>query len=88
MDKIKLIMMALPSHMEMLSTLEMMRLAGYKGRIAAVARYEDERQELMNIGVDVVFNYYSEVGAGFALESRHLLEGDSQAGSAEPTSAT
>jgi len=23
--------------------------------------------------VDVVFNYYSEVGAGFAAESRHLI---------------
>ncbi|WP_369857150.1 cation:proton antiporter [Candidatus Thalassolituus haligoni] len=70
---IRLVMMALPSHLEMRSTLEMLRLSGYQGKIAAVARYDDERQELLNLGVDVVFNYYSEVGAGFAAESRHLL---------------
>ncbi|WP_221800594.1 cation:proton antiporter family protein [Oceanobacter mangrovi] len=72
--EIDLIMMALPGHMEMKSTLEMLRLSGYQGKIAAVARYDDERSELMALGVDVVFNYYAEVGAGFAAESRHLLE--------------
>ncbi|WP_028294549.1 cation:proton antiporter family protein [Oceanobacter kriegii] len=70
---IDLIMMALPSHLEMKSTLEMLRLSGYTGRIAAVARYDDERDELLAMGVDVVFNYYAEVGAGFAAQSRHLL---------------
>ncbi|MGB1091133.1 MAG: cation:proton antiporter, partial [Oceanobacter sp.] len=79
MDSIRLIMMALPSHLEMLSTLEMLRLAGYKGKVAAVARYEDERVELLALGVDVVFNYYSEVGAGFAVESRQLLADETPA---------
>ena len=51
----------------------MLKLAGYQGKVAAVARYEDERAELLQLGVDVAFNYYSEVGAGFAAESRHLL---------------
>lgn len=72
-EKISLVMMALPSHFEIKGTLEMLRLSGYTGKIAAVARYEDERQELLELGVDVVFNYYSEVGAGFAAESRHLV---------------
>ncbi|MCY0966998.1 cation:proton antiporter [Parathalassolituus penaei] len=72
-DSIRLVMMALPSHLEIISTLEMLRMAGFKGKVAAVARYEDERQELLRLGVDVVFNYYSEVGAGFAAESRHLI---------------
>ena len=43
---------------------------------SAVARYEDERKELIDLGVDVAFNYYSEVGSGFAAESRYLLEAD------------
>ncbi len=73
---IRLVMLALPSQTEMLSTLEMLRLAGYQGKVAAVARYEDERGELLRRGVDVAFNYYSEVGAGFAAESRHLLSPD------------
>jgi len=70
---IRLVMLALPSQQEMLATLQMMKIAGYSGKIAAVARYEDEREELMALGVDVVFNYYAEVGTGFAEESRHLL---------------
>lgn len=72
--QVRLVMLALPSQVEMRSTLEMLSLADYKGRVAAVARYDDERRELLNHGVNVAFNYYSEVGAGFAAESRHLLE--------------
>ena len=75
-QNIRLVMLALPSQTEMRSTLEMLRLAGYDGKVAAVARYDDEREELLRLGVDVAFNYYSEVGAGFAAESRHLLNRD------------
>lgn len=39
---------------------------GYKGRIAAISRYEDEEDELNKVGVDCVFNIYAETGAGFA----------------------
>lgn len=76
---IRLVMLALPSQIEMRSTLEMLNLAGYDGKVAAVARYDDERRELLNLGVDVAFNYYSEVGSGFAAESSHLLEDNPQA---------
>lgn len=72
--QVQLVMLALPSQEEMRSTLQMMTLAGYQGRVAAVARYEDERRELLELGVDVAFNYYAEVGAGFAEECRHLLK--------------
>jgi glutathione-regulated potassium-efflux system ancillary protein KefC len=75
-DSIRLVMMALPSHLEIISTLQILRMAGFRGKVAAVARYEDERQELLKLGIDVVFNYYSEVGAGFAAESRHLIAAD------------
>lgn len=71
--QVQLVMLALPSQLEMRSTVEMLSRAGYRGKVAAVARYEDERKELLTLGVDVAFNYYSEVGAGFAAESRHLL---------------
>jgi hypothetical protein len=33
----------------------------------------------MAMGIDNVFNYYVEAGTGFAEESLHLLEQDSQA---------
>jgi len=77
-SKIRLVMLALPSQSEMLATLQMMKLAGFNGATAAVARYEDERLELLELGVDVVFNYYAEVGTGFAEESRHLLAATEQ----------
>lgn len=73
-SNIRLVMLALPSQQEMRATLQMMKLSGYQGSIAAVARYDDERTELLELGVDIAFNYYAEVGAGFAAECRHLLE--------------
>ncbi|HBS41453.1 MAG TPA: potassium transporter Kef [Oceanospirillales bacterium] len=75
-SRIQLVMLALPNQEEMRAALQVMKLAGYKGRVAAVARYEDERDELMLLGVDVAFNYYLEVGSGFAAECLPLLNGD------------
>ena len=72
-SKIQLVMLSLPNQGEMRAALQVMRLAGYHGRVAAVARYEDERHELTELGVDVAFNYYLEVGSGFAAECLHLL---------------
>jgi hypothetical protein len=34
--------------------------------IAALSRYEDEIEELKELGVQVVFNLYSEAGVGYA----------------------
>jgi glutathione-regulated potassium-efflux system ancillary protein KefC len=70
---VKLIMLAIPSAKEMKNILYQLQHTEYAGRIAAIARYEDERKELIELGADVVFNYYAEVGAGFAEESRHLI---------------
>jgi NADPH:quinone reductase-like Zn-dependent oxidoreductase len=50
------------------------QLAGYKGKTAAIARYKDEEQKLLSAGVDEVFNFYAEAGAGFADQSVHLME--------------
>lgn len=75
LDRIKLVMLAIPSVNEMKNILYQLQHTEYRGKIAAIAHYEDERIELMELGVDVAFNYYSEVGAGFAEESRHLLRG-------------
>lgn len=74
LTKIRLIMLTIPSIAEMKNIIIQLRLAQYPGRIAAVARYTDQQQELMELGADVVFNYYSEVGAGFAEECAPLLE--------------
>jgi len=70
---VKLIMLAIPSVTEMKNILYQLQHTEYRGRIAAIARFEDERKDLISLGADVAFNYYEEVGAGFAEESRHLL---------------
>ena len=66
-------MLAMPSIDEILVVVRQLQTAGYRGRISTVARYDDERERLLAMGVDVAFNYYSEVGAGLANESCHLL---------------
>ena len=73
LKEIKLIMLAIPSVTEMKNILYQLQHTEYSGRIAAIARFEDERKDLISLGADVAFNYYEEVGAGFAEESRHLI---------------
>ena len=73
LNEIRLVMLAIPSVLEMKHILYQLKKQNYRGRIAAIARYEDERQELIKLGADVAFNYYAEVGMGFAEESMHLL---------------
>lgn len=62
----KLVMFTMPSLSEMLDAVQQLRLSGYSGKVAAVAKYEDERAAMKAAGADVVFNYYAEAGAGFA----------------------
>ncbi len=63
---INLILLALPTHEDMLNAAHSLRQIGYTGKLGAVSRHEDERLELMRSGVDAAYNYYQEVGAGFA----------------------
>jgi hypothetical protein len=62
----KLVMFTMPSLSEMVDAVRQLRNAGYTGKVAAVAKYEDERARMRAAGADVVFNYYAEAGAGFA----------------------
>ena len=71
---IKLIMLAMPAVNDIIDITTQLKMRGYKGHIAAIARYEDERKKLMAMGIDNVFNYYVEAGTGFAEESLQLLE--------------
>ena len=63
---IEVIMLAMPNHTENLSVLERAKQANFKGRIAAVARYDDEVHQLKTSGAETAFNIYEEAGAGFA----------------------
>ena len=70
---VKLIMLALPSIEDSANITNQLRAAGYSGKIAAIARYEDEVAPLLDKGVDKVFNFFTEAGLGFAEESLEML---------------
>jgi predicted Kef-type K+ transport protein len=63
---INLVMLALPNLQANLDALNELREASFTGRIAATARFPDEEEQLRQSGATVVFNIYTEAGAGFA----------------------
>ncbi len=73
-NNIHLIMISTPGVFDMQAIIEQIHETDFSGKIACIARFEDERQQLLSVGADVVFNYYSEVGTGFAQEGNKLLE--------------
>jgi len=74
LSKIKLILLALPSVKDSMSITSQLKAANYQGKIAAIARFDDERAKLELFGIDKVFNFYNEAGVGFAKESIDLYE--------------
>lgn len=72
--KIQLILLALPSIKDICNITEQLQHANYTGKIASIARYEDEIQALLDAGSDKVFNFFTEAGTGFAEESLQLLK--------------
>ena len=72
-SKIQLIMLALPIAEDSINVSIQLRKANYQGHIAAIARYQDERDILLASGIDNVFNVYTEAGTGFAEESLTLI---------------
>ncbi|MGI1672112.1 MAG: cation:proton antiporter [Neptuniibacter sp.] len=71
--KIKLVLLALPSIEDILNIAEQLKFANYQGEIAAIARFPDEHDQLVEGGIDKVFNFYTEAGFGFAEESLELI---------------
>ncbi|MBT1449647.1 cation:proton antiporter [Glaciecola sp. XM2] len=71
---VKLVLLALPSIEDSANVTEQLRMVNYNGKIAAIARYEDEVQPLLDKGVDQVFNFFTDAGLGFAEESLAILD--------------
>ena len=70
---VKLVLLALPSIDDSRNIVQQISNAGFNGKIAAIARYQDEQQKLLDVGIDKVFNFFTEAGIGFAEESMHLI---------------
>lgn len=60
------VMLALPKLPTNLDVLRQLKAAGFNGRIAATAKFQDEVHTLKRAGADTVYNFYTEAGAGFA----------------------
>ena len=78
LTQIQLILMALPSIEDICNITEQLQHAHYTGKIASIARYEDEIQPLIDAGSDKVFNFFTEAGTGFAEESLLLIPQNSK----------
>ncbi|MBR7889976.1 cation:proton antiporter [Marinomonas sp. A79] len=72
-SRINLVLLALPAAEDTTNVAIQLRKANYTGQIAAIARYQDERDILIASGIDNVFNFYTEAGTGFAEESLALV---------------
>jgi predicted Kef-type K+ transport protein len=73
LSHVQLILLALPSIEDICNITEQLQHANYRGKIASIARYEDQIQPLLDAGSDKVFNFFTEAGTGFAEESLQLL---------------
>ena len=59
-------LLVMPDHSAQIETIKQTRMHGFKGKIAASAKYPDELQKLNELGVDAALNIYAEAGTGFA----------------------
>lgn len=64
-DSVRIAVLAMPRHGANVTALECLRESGFSGKVAAVARYDDEVQGAKEHGVGIAFNVYA--GAGFEL---------------------
>lgn len=64
-ESVRIAVLAMPRHGANVTALECLRESGFSGKIAAVARYDDEVQWAKDHGVGIAFNVYA--GAGLEL---------------------
>ena len=76
-SRIELVLIATPVTEDCRNITEQLQFAGYQGKIAAIARFEDDRETLLSYGIDKVFNFFVEAGVGFAEDSLRLIGRDS-----------
>lgn len=69
--QLELILLAMPNSQANTIAMHQINQLNFKGKVAAIAKYPDELEQLKSLGVDEAYNIYSEAGAGFA---RHVKE--------------
>jgi predicted Kef-type K+ transport protein len=75
-DSVRLALLAMPRHGANIEALRLLRSSGFRGKVAAVARYRDEVASAESHGVQAVFNVYSGAGLELADQIAGLDEHD------------
>jgi len=70
---IKLVLITVPKFDDCRGIAKQLRMAGYAGPVAAMARFSDDREALLAARIDEVFNFSKEAGVGFAERSLRLI---------------
>jgi glutathione-regulated potassium-efflux system ancillary protein KefC len=65
---VQLAMLTLESHRANMFAVEQLKAAGFQGDISAIAKFEDDREELLQAGVSCAYDLYKEAGQGYADE--------------------
>ena len=65
-NKVEYALLVMPDHNAQVAAIKQTRNYGFKGKLAASAKYPDELEKLKELGVEAAFNIYAEVGTGFA----------------------
>lgn len=86
-ESVRIAVLAMPRHGANVTALACLRESGFSGRVAAVARYDDEVAWATEHGVDIAFNVYA--GAGLELADQVAQAGppgviESELGPSEP----
>ncbi|MBV1916415.1 MAG: cation:proton antiporter [Pseudomonadales bacterium] len=74
LDTVELVLLAMPAHLDILEAVKLLKQVKFQGKTAGIARHQDEMAKLLAAGIDETFNYYTEVGVGFAEQSLRLIE--------------
>lgn len=71
--RVRVAVLAMPFHNANLIALARLQAAGFAGKVAAVARYDDDVAELERHGADAVFHLYGSAGAALADHAAEVL---------------
>ncbi|WP_024285597.1 cation:proton antiporter family protein [Cellulomonas sp. KRMCY2] len=70
---VQVVVLAMPFHNANLIALARLHAAGFTGKVAAVARYDDDVAELRRHGADAVFHLYGSAGDALADHATEVL---------------
>ncbi|GIG39312.1 cation:proton antiporter family protein [Cellulomonas phragmiteti] len=71
--QVQAVVLAMPFHNANLIALARLHAAGFTGKVAAVARYDDDVAELRRHGADAVFHLYGSAGTALADHAAEVL---------------